>query len=996
MEKQIIARGQITISAIDDPHVLDWIADWDSNKTLINSNTIITPKIFAGIKHPDDTLSGIALGHFALLISNDSGEQGIEMINGIYGFKKGEKTFCVDHSGNVQLGNSDEFIKYNSDTGKIEFGSAVSMQWAGATYIDKNGIFTGTIHADRITAGELNADRIAAGCITASKLDAESIKATLINVDYINGLILTFDKGTIGGWNINANSISKNSVELGADGSIINGNNWKLNADGSGALASGNITWDSDGNVTFSPDVNIDWDMSDLGEELNKYFTHIDANGIYTGTLTAEQINAVTINADRILTGTLSADRIAAGSIQADKLDVSSIQAEIINVEYLNGLSFTFEQGKIANWTIETGSIYQGVKNNEQGTFTDNAESMTIGSHGIRGYKWRFDVSGSGAIAGGNISWDEAGNVSLSSNVVISWDNISSVIGNKLTRIDSTGIYTGTLTANQVNAVSIDAGSIKTGTLNADRISTGSLNANKITSKSITAEQIAAGSITANEIKANTITGDKLNVNSVQASIVTASYVNGLYCTFTKGTIGSWTIGSDAIYSSSVYNNSGYFTLSNGAITIGTNGIRGFKWRLESNGSGALAGGNISWDTLGNVTFGASVSLSWSNISAAIGNKLTKIDANGIYTGTLTANQVNVYGLNASNISTGTLSSNRIRIDSSLTVGGSSYNGSINVYDASNNLVASLNRSGIYAISGRVGGWQLNDRMIYAYNDSYTRRIVMRYNGYFYNIACNSSGAETGNDYWALLPDGGATFGLGKIKFNADGSGFVANNNVHWDTSGNVTMTGTINATAGVIGGFTVSGNKLINKSTNTAIEFSTLTGTSSLFINSSTSVLLGMRVDSARTAISISTFATGARGIYVLGNAGTSYAIESYGSHLFGQRSTETWNAPGVLFSAIVKNSNTLYNQWGNGMRVTSFTRTTTGSFTCNHNLGHTNYTVITTPYWDSGTNWHSNAYVRVEVIAANSFKLRVVNADNGSLTDTCFSFAVIGRNNW
>ena len=41
--------------------------------------------------------------------------------------------------------------------------------------------------------------------------------------------------------------------------------------------------------------------------------TYIGSTGIYTGTLTAAQVNAVSINASSIKAGTLSADRIAAG-----------------------------------------------------------------------------------------------------------------------------------------------------------------------------------------------------------------------------------------------------------------------------------------------------------------------------------------------------------------------------------------------------------------------------------------------------------------------------------------------------------------------------------------------------------------------------------------------------------------------------------------------------------------------------------------------------------
>ena len=125
------------------------------------------------------------------------------------------------------------------------------------TTIDANGIYTATLNANQITAGTIDADRIGAKSITADKIAAntitsaqingDSIKANIINTNYINGLSCTFTKGTIGGWTIRANSITKNSVSLGSDGTISNGSYWSLKNDGSGFFAKGNITWKTDG-----------------------------------------------------------------------------------------------------------------------------------------------------------------------------------------------------------------------------------------------------------------------------------------------------------------------------------------------------------------------------------------------------------------------------------------------------------------------------------------------------------------------------------------------------------------------------------------------------------------------------------------------------------------------------------------------------------------------------------------------------------------------------
>ncbi|MDR3245921.1 MAG: gp58-like family protein, partial [Prevotellaceae bacterium] len=482
-----------------DANLLDWVSDWNTNKTVIDNNSVITPKIFAGVKNSNGTLTGVALGRFSLSTMNASGQVATETIDGIYGFKDGYRTFFVDNGGNAQLGCGNQYIKFNAATGKVEFGSDVSLNWIGATYIDAGGIFTGTLSANTVNAININASQITAGTINAARIDVASLKASLITAANIEALTLSVNKGTIGGW------------------------------------------------------------------------------------------------------------------------------------------------------TMDADSIFRGTKNNTSGACTAASGAMTIGSNGIRGYKWRLDATGAGAVAGGNISWDASGNVSFASSVSLNWttpiNNLTTALGGssypKMTYISSTGIYTGTLTATQVNAVSIDAGSIKTGTLSADRIATGSIYA------------------------------DKLNAASLKTNIINTAYINGLYCTFDRGTIGSWYIEGDnlncdyirlgrliesypnwisgfGIQMLSPYSMEECFCLSTTGGGDIYNHIAGWmfdeyciwknnvalyedgsiinyngSWYLNNDGSGSLAGGNIYWDSRGRVSFSSSVSLNWTtpinNLTTALG-----------------------------------------------------------------------------------------------------------------------------------------------------------------------------------------------------------------------------------------------------------------------------------------------------------------------------------------------------------------------------------------
>jgi len=47
-------------SAGVDANLLDWVKEWNTGKTLINNSTVITPKLFAGTKNSDGTISGVA------------------------------------------------------------------------------------------------------------------------------------------------------------------------------------------------------------------------------------------------------------------------------------------------------------------------------------------------------------------------------------------------------------------------------------------------------------------------------------------------------------------------------------------------------------------------------------------------------------------------------------------------------------------------------------------------------------------------------------------------------------------------------------------------------------------------------------------------------------------------------------------------------------------------------------------------------------------------
>lgn len=1044
-------------SAGVDSNLLDWVADWNSGKTVIDAQSVITPKIFAGTKNANGTLTGMAIGRFSLSTRNASGVIASETVNGIYGFNDGKKTFAIDATGNVQLGNGNEYIKYNTATGKMEFGSAVVLAWVGATYIDANGIFTGSLSANTVNAIRINATQITAGTISADRIDVNALKASLITAGNIEALTLDVVRGKIGGWSLDSDSIfrgTKNNtsgVFTAASGSItiasngIRGFKWRLESTGAGAIAGGNILWDAAGTVTFASSVSLNWTApissitTALGGSSYPKLTQISSTGIYTGTLTASQITA--------------------GTISADRIDVASLKASLITAGNINALTLTVNKGTIGGWTINSASISGGQivldkankrivvygasssatsgnrvqlyhnSNTDFGLFAADTAGSTVvqlgyvnriagwtinttqiyknsvylGADGsiTNGSKWRLNNDGSGQIASGNIAWNALGNVTFGASVSLQWKNDiasaqqanfgypyyqsivingdantyypviikggdqnfkreilvrrvyseqapdtwntathkgglmlhlktnfggwggidyswdiyelsetycrmfagalhcgnycmfaiflrgggttgaryhlysdqplvsseyspspipaspqiaynsevifqsgsrtvnapaprtlttaveeeirrrrfiglaqgsdSTLSAHPLTYISSTGIYTGTLTANQVNAVVINASSITTGTLSADRIAAGS------------------------------ISSAKLDATSIKANIINTDYINGLSCTFVRGKIGGFIIGSDNMtvgtigtvgttpiqirtaasgsgyWYSGAYkpigisllwyqsSNAGhivfgqvaasgssvktgfvgiqmmswdgyeYFCLSansarsgskevynriagwafdsaniwKNSVYLGSDGsiYNGTKWRLGNDGSGRVANGNIVWDAAGNVSFGSSVSLNWNtpinNIVNALGGstfpKTTYITSSGIYTGILTASQITTGTLSADRISAGSINSSKL--------------------DAASIKANIINTAYINGLSctfnkGTIGGWSINSSQIYKNS-----------------VALSSDGSIVNGTKW---------------KLNNDGSGQLANGNIFWDSTGNV------------------------------------------------------------------------------------------------------------------------------------------------------------------------------------------------------------------
>lgn len=97
-----------------DANLLSWIEEWDNNKTQIGSESIISPKMFAGTNtgtSANPTLTGVAIGRGVITIN------GVEK-TGLFGLKNGKLTFEID-----------------AETGDAAFRGKIETQTSGSRIV---------------------------------------------------------------------------------------------------------------------------------------------------------------------------------------------------------------------------------------------------------------------------------------------------------------------------------------------------------------------------------------------------------------------------------------------------------------------------------------------------------------------------------------------------------------------------------------------------------------------------------------------------------------------------------------------------------------------------------------------------------------------------------------------------------------------------------------------------------------------------------------------
>ncbi|MFK2699126.1 hypothetical protein [Bacteroides fragilis] len=210
-------------------------------------------------------------------------------------------------------------------------------------------------------------------------------------------------------------------------------------------------------------------------------------------------------------------------------------------------------------------------------------------------------------------------------------------------------------------------------------------------------------------------------------------------------------------------------------------------------------------------------------------------------------------------------------------------------------------------------------------------------------------------------------------------------------TTGNLTVTD-----GAYLGGWQIKNNAIYSRNVANAKIQLEISGTRFLRINqyggaptSGGFPLMEIRNDN-QDCLSLSTYGQGGKALKIIANSEGGSAIQSHGSHLFGQRASEKWNAPGMLCTGYVYQAGTVANKWGNGCALTSAQKIATGKYRIYHNLNHTQYAVLV-----QGLGGYGWVFGQVETQSNSYFEVLMLDSNKGP-RDCAFLVFVVGRNVW
>lgn len=471
---------QFSFNVVRESTMLDWIQDWEGSKTKVGGTYIMTPKLFVGKKEAvldtsgtqptwkEGALTGVYIGP-DLLASGESS-------NGIYGYLKSQEIFHLNGDGGMIGGWSIDSYGISSKEGRLQILSngvirAINAEGDAIWSIGENGEasfamenvrfyangdaeFKGKITSQEGSIGGwtieegriynipigISAARKYIAIANVSKLEPDSewgddhwgwmrgyggaalYYSSSNNFGFVaygtGGDNLVFSAGStncIAGWNFDTEAIwsgdknntikgyATNGITIGSNG--LRGIKWYIDANGDVSFMGGKITFsaaDNGGEI-------VGWKLNESRFSTDKItLVSDDANtGLYMSAAANSQFNS---RSAASLENFIDSDGGIYLKIKADSADLAAydLNGKRIFKIKSNGVSH------IAGWNFDHATLYTGTA--AISGYTNTGE-ITLGPTGLRGYKWRFENDGSGALAGGKINWDADGNLNVDAKI---------------------------------------------------------------------------------------------------------------------------------------------------------------------------------------------------------------------------------------------------------------------------------------------------------------------------------------------------------------------------------------------------------------------------------------------------------------------------------------------------------------------------------------------------------------------------------------------------
>lgn len=589
-----VVLATLNFTVMRETTMFDWILDWENNKTTIGDTYIITPKLFVGHRTPGTglgTLSGVYIG---------PDDQNIGTA-GIYGLHEGNEIFHINQYGG-SIGGwviGTEYL-YSSHVLLGANTSYIGLSpYALSEYIVTAQGFS---HRDIVH----NHGGVAMFYNTAQDYGLEGyLPATMSGgTTTLNKVFSLGNENKIAAWNFDTDSLwigtksnvagagtsSSGSITIGSNG--LRGYGWYIDTGGNASFANGHVT------LGYSTNLIAGWKITQGRLSTSHVALVSDVNN-----------GAVFVSASNI--GNIANANLASAIEGSGGIYMRSLSngSELAGYSTGGNLLFylsTTHPSQIAAWYFDNQALYIGTK--ATSGFTSASGYITLSSTGIRGFKWRIESTGVAVFAGGFVQFNVDGGGYLANQNII-WD----ASGN-IEFAGSSMELTGAIYVKDENGV------IKAGMLAAGSGSAGI--------------RFFAGD--------STPARAPFRVDETGLFYASNANVTGTISS-TNGSIGGWTIDSDSIFKGTKATSG--FTGASGSITIGSTGIRGYKWRLEntgeavfadgkvvfhSNGSGNIANGAIYWTTNGGTFISGSLLITDGNLLVRAGISSVGSGSNGI------------------------------------------------------------------------------------------------------------------------------------------------------------------------------------------------------------------------------------------------------------------------------------------------------------------------------------------------------------------------------